>query len=255
MKETYDDDAPSLITASLCAVWIPCVVGRRSSNIFLTSAVTSLLTKVVVLVVAVCLVETDLQHHLQPRPFLLLCRQEGSPLLDKPAVKNITRCSFTDTEKYMYCFADGETNALGLKEMKKALSQMKQGHDIYSIGLETLRDPKYEFHSRERFLKLRSATEKELLDLETLKDKIITPELDNARKRNIERIGNLTEKVDEEMKEHGVGIIQQKIRVCDPDETVLRVSLYSGLAVAVLLAAYSTFSLHKITNYQTLYDR
>ena len=126
-------------------------------------------------------------------------------------MKNITRCSFTDTEKYMYCFADGETNALGLKEMKKALSQMKQGHDIYSIGLETLRDPKYEFHSRERFLKLRSATEKELLDLETLKDKIITPELDNARKRNIERIGNLTEKVNEEMKEHGVGIIQQKI--------------------------------------------
>ena len=57
------------------------------------------------------------------------------------------------------------------------------------------------------------------------------------------------------MKEHGVGIIQQKIRVCDPDETVLRVSLYSGIAIAVLLAAYSTCSLHKITNYQTLYDR
>ena len=34
-------------------------------------------------------------------------------------MKNVTRCSFTNTGKYMYCFADGETNALGLKEMKK----------------------------------------------------------------------------------------------------------------------------------------
>ena len=47
------------------------------------------------------------------------------------------------------------------------------------------------------------------MDLETLKDKIITPQLDNARKRNIERIWNLTEKVDEEMKER-VQVISMK---------------------------------------------
>ena len=252
MKETYDDDAPSLITASLCAVWIPCVVGRRSSNIFLTSAVTSLLTKVVVLVVAVCLVETDLQHHLQPRPFLLLCRDNGSLHLK---ASNVTQCSFTDTKNYVHCFADGETNAMGLQEMMSAIREMEEGNLKYEKGLERLRHPKHTFDPKNTKIQLLKTSNEEMSKLEELKTNITTTKLDETRKNNLQGILQLKDEVEEELRKHGVGIIQQKIRVCGPNEKVLRLSLYSGIFVAVLLATLSTFMLHKITGYQNLYNR
>ena len=124
------DDETFLITASICAVWIPCVVGKSSSKLFLISAITSLVTKVVILAIAICLYKTDLQHHLHPRPFLLLCRPENSPLLE---VANVTKCSFNkkNLANDMYCFSDGSQEAKNLIKLDKSLTKMADAHNIY----------------------------------------------------------------------------------------------------------------------------
>ena len=68
------------------------------------------------------------------------------------------------------------------------------------------------------------------------------------------QIKRLKEEVDEELKSAGIGRVQQKIRICEKDETEfqLRLGLLSGLLVVVALAAFATFKLHKIADYQVL---
>ena len=235
------DDDTSLITAALCAVWIPCVVGKSSSRIFLISAITSLVTKVVILAVAIFLCETNLQHHLHPRPFLLLCRPENSPLLD---AANVTKCSFTNTKEHLFCFSDGAEEAKNLIKLDASLTKMKKAHETYTKELEKLKKV------GTKQIKTRSFSAAEL---SKLKEKVTNITIDKDRLTNA--IENLMAEVKEEMIEYGVGVVQQKIRVCDDDETVLRVSALSVLIVAVLLAALSTVRLDKITDYEELFKR
>ena len=235
------DDETSLVTAALCAVWIPCVVGKSSSRIFLISAITSLVTKVIILAVAICLCETNLQHHLHSRPFLLLCRPENSPLLE---AANVTKCSFNKTSDHLYCFSDGAEEAKNLIMLDASLTKMAEAHKTYTEELKKLEN------TGTRHIKLRSFNATKLSEL---KDKVTNIKIDEAKLT--EAIKILAEEVKEEMREYGVGVVQQKIRVCDDDETVLRVSFISVLIVAVLLAALSTVRLHKITDYKELFQR
>ena len=235
------DDDTSLITAALCAVWIPCVVGKSSSRIFLISAITSLVTKVVILAVAIFLCEMNLQHHLHPRPFLLLCRPENSPLLD---AANVTKCSFTNTKEHLFCFSDGAEEAKNLIKLDASLTKMKKAHETYTKELEKLKKV------GTKQIKTRSFSAAEL---SKLKEKVTNITIDKDRLTNA--IENLMAEVKEEMIEYGVGVVQQKIRVCDDDETVLRVLALSVLIAAVLLAALSTVRLDKITDYEELFKR
>ena len=58
------------------------------------------------------------------------------------------------------------------------------------------------------------------------------------------------EEIDKELKDLGIGKVQQKIRICGDNENSFQVSILAGLVVIVALAAYSTYRLHKIADYQ-----
>ena len=242
------DDKTSLIIASLCAVWIPCVVGRSSSKIFLISAITSLATKVVILAVAICLYETNLQHHLHPRPFLLLCRPENSPLLD---AANVTKCSLNPANTaYLYCFSEGgggvkEQEAKNLIKMNNSLAKMENAHKVYTEELKKL------IAVGTEHISLRSLDPVRLNELKAIVTNV------TVEKDIIPNIQTLAAEVQEEMREYGVGIEQQKIRVCGSasKENLIRVVFLSVLIVAVLLAALSTVRLHQITDYKKLFIR
>ena len=238
------DDKTSRIIASLCAVWIPCVVGRSSSKIFLISAITSLATKVVILAVAICLYETNLQHHLHKRPFLLLCRPENSPLLD---AAKVTKCSLNpaNTSKHLYCFSEGVEEAKNLIKMDNSLTKMLHAHNVYTKELNKLKAV------GTKHILLRSLDPDKLNELKA-KVTGVTIEKDI-----IPNIKILAKEVQEEMEEYGVGITQQKIRVCGSasKENLIRVVFLSVLIVAVLLAALSTVRLHQITDYKELFKR
>ena len=70
----------------------------------------------------------------------------------------------------------------------------------------------------------------------------------------LDQIKRMKEEVDEELKSAGIGRVQQKIRICDEDETEfqLRLGLLSGLLLVVALAAFATYKLHMIADYQVL---
>ena len=60
--------------------------------------------------------------------------------------------------------------------------------------------------------------------------------------------------VEEILRSSGVGRVQQKIRICEDDEIEFqfRLGLLSGLLVVVALAAYATYKLHRIADYQVI---
>ena len=71
------------------------------------------------------------------------------------------------------------------------------------------------------------------------------------------QIKHLKEKVDEEhlfIKSAGIGRVQQKIRICKygENEIQLQLGLLSGLLIVVALAAFATYKLHQIADYQVL---
>ena len=237
-------DDTSFTTASLCALWIPCVVGKSSSRIFLTTAITSLVTKVVILTVAICLCVTDLQHYLHKRPFLPLCRDENSTLLD---AANVTKCSFTD-KKYVYCLSYGADEAQSLSKMASSLSTMEQDLQSYSVELNKLRQIDL------KTIQVRGVSQNEL---SRLKEEITKTELDNQREANIQNIKILMGEVDEELQSYGIGegTIQQKVRVCEPNESDLRLLFLFGLFLAVLLASLSIAQLHRLTDHKEIFKR
>ena len=79
--------------AALCATWLPSVVGDQRQKLFLVCGVTSLASKVFVLLLALGLSGSGLQPHIYERPFLVACVDEHSPLLNQTG---ITRCKFSE---------------------------------------------------------------------------------------------------------------------------------------------------------------
>ena len=156
----------------------------------------------------------------------------------------MTKCSFTNTKEHLFCFSDGAEEARNLIKLDASLTKMKKAHETYTKELEKLKKV------GTKQIKTRSFSAAEL---SKLKEKVTNITIDKDRLTNA--IENLMAEVKEEMIEYGVGVVQQKIRVCDDDETVLRVSFLSVLIVAVLLAALSTVRLDKITDYEELFKR
>ena len=56
--------------------------------------------------------------------------------------------------------------------------------------------------------------------------------------------------LDDMLTSTGAGHIQQKLRVCQEGESLFRIGLLVGLLVLIVLAAYSTYRLHKIADYR-----
>ena len=93
-KNELDETPESFhVVAALCATWLPSVVGDQRQKLFLVCGVTSLASKVFVLLLALVLSGSGLQPHIYERPFLLACVDEHSPLLNQTG---ITRCKFSE---------------------------------------------------------------------------------------------------------------------------------------------------------------
>ena len=87
-KDTTKEESRYFIAlAALSSIWIPSVVGHNRQRIFLVSGTISLLTKVLLLAVAVTLAASELQPHVNKRPFLLFCFDENSIPLNEMDVK------------------------------------------------------------------------------------------------------------------------------------------------------------------------
>ena len=86
------------------------------------------------------------------------------------------------------------------------------------------------------------------------RDEPLLKKVDNPS-RLINQIRNLKEEVEDELESSEVGKVQQKIRICEDNETENRFRLYvlSSLLVVVALTALATYRLYRIADYQVFY--
>ena len=121
-----DNDAEYFIAmAALSAIWLPSVVGHQPQRIFLVSGVASLVTKILVLAVAVTFAGSGLQPQVYERPFLLFCFNANSTHLQmKRNDADVKLCSFSDHEMSEgHCF--GDRNLTKEKRILTALEQLE----------------------------------------------------------------------------------------------------------------------------------
>ena len=222
-RDTLQKETQSFIAmAALSSLWLPSVVGPQSQRIFLVSSIASLASKVLLLLVAVPLADSGLLAYVHARPFLLFCFDENSLFLRET---NITRCSFSDSN----CFQTrnmtrekGKVDVLGdfenvLKEYDRIVSNIDD--DLKAEIVETNSSFQNKLDSNSPLL------------------------------GEIHRIkGNY----EEELRSSGVGKVEQKIRICERNETPFRLKILAGLLVVIALAAAATLRLHRIADYQVI---
>ena len=204
--------------AALSSLWLPSVVGRQSQRIFLVSSITSLATKVLLLGVAVALAESGLQSYVHPRPFLLFCFPNGSPVLNQTGVRS---CKFSEDTCGPPKNVTHETRIAG------ALSAVEEAVLEYEWILNAIGDDDLK---QELFAFREVALDKSSTYLAHI---------------NVSKV-----EIDQILFSAGVGKVQQKIRICEENETPFRLSILSGLLVVLALAAYATHRLHRIADYR-----
>ena len=203
-----------ILTAAVCSIWLPSVVGDQSRRIYLVSGVTSLVGKVLLLAIAVGLAASGLQQHVYKRPGLLFCFEENSPLLTE---EGIVQCSYSKGD----CFPNKNATRINQMRYKDALTKMytevlAYQEVITEISKDTQSSPN-QLYNASTFLGEITQTRAEL---------------------------------DELVSSTGAGKVQQKVRVCEENENLFRLCLLLGLLVVVALAAYSIYMLHKIADYE-----
>ena len=78
---------------------------------------------------------------------------------------------------------------------------------------------------------------------------------DNRKKLNIaseflSHVITSKAEIHEALESAGIWKMQQRIRICEENETPLRLGILVGLLVVILLAVYATYRLHTIADYQ-----
>jgi len=199
--------------AALSATWLPCVVGEQEQKLFLVSGVTSLLFKVLLLLLAVTLAGSGLQPHIYERPFLLFCFDQHSPVLNKTG---ITPCKYSEDQ------CRPPTNLTNKARIFKALSAVEMAVLQYKRILTDINDDNLE--------KLNVASD--------FLSHVITSKAE----------------IHEALESAGIWKMQQRIRICEENETPFRLCLLAGLLVVILLASYATYRLHRIADYQELFN-
>ena len=204
--------------AALSSLWLPSVVGRHSQRIFLVSSIASLASKVLLLGVAVTLADSGLQGYVHERPFLLFCFPENSPVLNQTGVRP---CKYSEDT----CFS--VRNVTQESRIAVALSVVKEAVSEYEHILNDIED---------------DSQKAELKDFVKAELQISTAYLAHIRGSKAA--------IDETLQSAGVGKVQQKIRICEENETPFRLWVLAGLLVVLALAAYATYRLHRIADYQ-----
>ena len=203
--------------AAVSSMYLPSVVGQQEQKIFLVSGMTSLASKILLLVLAVTLAASGVLIH--KRPFLLFCVNQNSSLLHE---EHVRECSFSEGN----CFpirnmTQEERFVAAAARLKGALEE----YDDIVIEIDNA-------VAAEKRVK-RDFFPKDLINTSTLLDQIIGPKSEYEKK----------------LRFFGIGETHQKIRTCE-DETPLRLGILVSLLVIVALAAYSTYKLHRIADYQ-----
>ena len=94
----------TVLKASLYSLWLPSIIGEHPKT-FIVSAITTLVTKLLMLIVSVLYSLSGVQLFIHPRPFLLYCVDEW----DQADVGNLTLCSFSgNNPNYTSCFNSTE---------------------------------------------------------------------------------------------------------------------------------------------------
>ena len=213
-EEEEEEEEFFLFTAALCSVWVPCVVGDRTRKIFLVSGLTSLVSSVLLLALAVGLALSGFQEHVHKRPFLLFCLEKNSPLLSE---SDVSSCMFSESN----CISNENFHE---ERSWDAVTKLYSEVQNYQKAI-------YEIDSL-------STTNKRWA--------IFRNKMYNASSY----LAEVKEELDKYITSTGPQQVQQKVRVCEESEDVFRVCLLSGLLGVIALAAYSIFMLHKISDYE-----
>ena len=75
-KKKEDEQNVFQLKASIYSLWLPSIVGDDQSNTFLVSAISTLVTKILILAVALTYSFLGVQQKIHPHPFLLWCEEE-----------------------------------------------------------------------------------------------------------------------------------------------------------------------------------
>ena len=220
-KSSTDTETQSFFAlAALCSMYLPSVVGNQEQKIFLVNGMTSLATKILVLILALTLAASGLQPHIHKRPFLLFCVERNSSLLNQTEIRP---CSMS------------EQNCLPIRNMTQeerfvtALNTLKNALEEYDYAIDTIDDAivAEDRESRNFFPKNLTNT---------------APLLDYIK--------GLKSEYEDKLSSLGIGKAHQKIRICEDNETPLRVSILVSLLVIVTLATCATYRLHRIADYK-----
>ena len=208
--------------AALSSLWLPSVVGPQSQKIFLVSGITSLVTKVLLLVVAVALSEAGLLTSVHPKPFLPFCFNGNSPHLNE--MTDVQVCHFSEHNvSEGDCFLS--KNMTHEEHLTKLLSDLKNLEQYKRIVKNIDNDLEAESIESALFQNKTNITFPDLVEVKHLK-------------------GEVEEKL------RLSGKLQQKVRICQKEETPFRLYILSGLLVVIALAAYATYRLHWIADYR-----
>ena len=97
----YEEKMSFPLKAAAFSIWNACVVGNHP-RMFLTSALASLLSKMVILSVAVTLAALGFQDDINPNHFLLWCREEDTAI-NTTENTTLTLCTFLESN-YTACY-------------------------------------------------------------------------------------------------------------------------------------------------------
>ena len=223
VSESTNADSQSFVgIAAFSSMYLPSVVGHQEQQIFLVSGMTSLATKILLLVLALVLASSGFQQHINKRPFLLFCVEKNSSLLHDDHVRP---CSFSEGN----CFPI--RNMTQEERFVNAAARLQSALEEYDF-ITSMIDNDVAAEKREN----RDFFPKDLINTSTLLGKI-----EGARREN-----------EKKLRSFGVGETHQKIRTCE-NEIPLRLGILVSLLAIVVLAAYSTYKLHRIADYQVNY--
>ena len=225
--ETRQKEDSFLWTASICSLFTPAVVGDWKKKIFLKTGVTSLVLRSTVVIIAICV--SVFGYSINPRPNLIWCLKESSPLIDRNN-SEITYCVFgNDNSNWTSCSPD-VSKYTDLPDLADALEQLEQAMkraqtQINKIKSSTLQDEiPLPFPAKDLLAKMHSLNETAKVVKENL----------NGLLRHV-----------------GLKGLVQKVRICDrTSENKIRLGIFVGLGLLIVLAALATYRLHRISDFK-----
>ena len=220
-KSATERETQSFVAlAALCSMYLPSVVGHQERRIFLVSGMTSLASKILLLVFAVTLAALGLQPHIHKRPFLLFCVERNSSLLFQD---DIRPCSIS------------EKNCLPVRNMTQeerfvtALNTLKNALEEFDYAIDTIDDA---------------------VAAEKREDRDFFPKNLTNTLPFLGNIEGLRSEYEKKLSFLGIGKAHQKIRICEEDETPLRLCILVSLLLIVAMATCATYRLHRLADYK-----